>query len=310
MASPSKTYQHNSPSDILWSQMKKQLNMREDLRNKKQELEDLIRDENRSASIVSSTNKFQRLSSSASSLTDNQNTQGSNVNEENNEDNKIINCYRDFLLKNTASKNNKQVDNDGSGLSSSSEVEDEDEEEIIMKRYIPNINPKVTDINEKSLHRQHDTTYTFKPHQQQNLCPTDELIEENSQKFGKNLDLSEKLETEIFSNYKSNENKFTRDIFNSHIHLNEASNCDSNTELKVFNELSMKFSDLVSNQQKMNESMQNNFNDLVEFQKASISKGNQRQFSSNTMYDASSQSTMANQFQFQMQMQQMMFNIK
>ena len=36
----------NSPSDLLWSQMKKQLNMRENMRNKKKELEDLIRDEN------------------------------------------------------------------------------------------------------------------------------------------------------------------------------------------------------------------------------------------------------------------------
>ena len=35
-----------SPSDLLWSQMKKQLNMRENLRNKKKELEDLIRDVN------------------------------------------------------------------------------------------------------------------------------------------------------------------------------------------------------------------------------------------------------------------------
>jgi hypothetical protein len=36
-----------SPSDLLWTQMKKQLNMRESLRNKKKELEDLIRDEHR-----------------------------------------------------------------------------------------------------------------------------------------------------------------------------------------------------------------------------------------------------------------------
>ena len=35
----------HSPSDLLWKQMKKQLNMRENLRNKKKELEDLIRDE-------------------------------------------------------------------------------------------------------------------------------------------------------------------------------------------------------------------------------------------------------------------------
>ncbi len=36
-----------SPSDLLWNQMKKQLYMRESLRNKKKELEDLIRDEYR-----------------------------------------------------------------------------------------------------------------------------------------------------------------------------------------------------------------------------------------------------------------------
>lgn len=38
---------HHSPSDLLWNQMKKQLNMRESMRNKKKELEDLIRDEYR-----------------------------------------------------------------------------------------------------------------------------------------------------------------------------------------------------------------------------------------------------------------------
>ena len=37
---------HSSPSDLLWSQMKRQLNMRESMRNKKKELEDLIRNEN------------------------------------------------------------------------------------------------------------------------------------------------------------------------------------------------------------------------------------------------------------------------
>lgn len=37
--------QHHSPSDLLWSQMKRQLNMRESMRSKKKELEDLIRDE-------------------------------------------------------------------------------------------------------------------------------------------------------------------------------------------------------------------------------------------------------------------------
>ncbi len=39
--------QNASPSDLLWSQMKRQLNMRENLRSKKQELEELIRVENR-----------------------------------------------------------------------------------------------------------------------------------------------------------------------------------------------------------------------------------------------------------------------
>ena len=323
MASPSKTYQHNSPSDVLWSQMKKQLNMREDLRNKKQELEDLIRDENRSTTNKSSIATSQRSSSNTSSVTENQETQ---ANEENNEDNKIINCYRDFLLKNTnnfsSAKNKQETDNsekDGSSVSSSSseeEVEDEDEEEIIMKRYIPNINPKVTNTNEKSFQRKHDSTYTFKPHQQQNICSTDELIEENSQKFGKTFDLIENRESkevgsddEIFSNYKSNENKFTRDILSNH-NLNKVANSESKTELKVFNELSMKFSDLVSNQQKMNESMQKNFTELVNFQKASINKGNQ--FNTNPIFDVNSQSNINNQFQFQfqMQMQQMMFSIK
>jgi hypothetical protein len=36
----------SSPSDLLWTQMRKQLSMRDNLRNKKKELEDLIRDVN------------------------------------------------------------------------------------------------------------------------------------------------------------------------------------------------------------------------------------------------------------------------
>ena len=43
-----------SPSDLLWTQMKKQLNMRENLRNKKKELEDLIRDENHAPTVANS----------------------------------------------------------------------------------------------------------------------------------------------------------------------------------------------------------------------------------------------------------------
>jgi hypothetical protein len=39
-------------SDLLWSEMKKQLNMRENLRNKKKELEDLIKNENKKNSFI------------------------------------------------------------------------------------------------------------------------------------------------------------------------------------------------------------------------------------------------------------------
>lgn len=44
--------QQHSPSDLLWSQMKRQLNMRESMRNKKKELEDLIKDEHQVLPLV------------------------------------------------------------------------------------------------------------------------------------------------------------------------------------------------------------------------------------------------------------------
>lgn len=47
---------HHSPSDLLWNQMKRQLNMRESMRSKKKELEDLIRDEYQNAPFAATNN--------------------------------------------------------------------------------------------------------------------------------------------------------------------------------------------------------------------------------------------------------------
>lgn len=50
--------QHHSPSDLLWSQMKRQLNMRESMRSKTKELEDLIRDEYQISPLPMQVDKF------------------------------------------------------------------------------------------------------------------------------------------------------------------------------------------------------------------------------------------------------------
>ncbi len=108
---------HNSPSDLLWSQMKRQLNMREHLRSKKQELEELIRDENGAA----------------------QRSGGACEGEENGEENRLVSCYRGLLLKNKREHEEQaNVAGVGAGGVEGEEraEEDEDEEEIIMKRYV------------------------------------------------------------------------------------------------------------------------------------------------------------------------------
>jgi hypothetical protein len=109
-----------SPSDLLWSQMKKQLNMRENLRNKKKELEDLIRDVNtapiKSAEsfVTSAKNPSQMLELNEKMLNslkakviskkdleieDMSDDQCSNNEEEGYaENNDIINGYREFFM--------------------------------------------------------------------------------------------------------------------------------------------------------------------------------------------------------------------
>ncbi len=133
-------FEHNaSPSDLLWSQMKRQLKMRENLRNKKQELEELIRVENKEDVEEEEEEK-----------------------EENNEDNKIINCYREFLLKNKLQQEKQKLEDNNSG-----DEDEEDEEDIIMKRYIPNLCPVGKNLN----------VTTSQHQQQENVCTADELIQ-------------------------------------------------------------------------------------------------------------------------------------
>ena len=126
----SATYQHNSPSDLLWSQMKRQLNMRENLRSKKQELEELIQNENRV--VIDEEEEGEGEDEEDISA----------EKEEDNEDNKIVNCYRDFLLKNklsfgaTVTSRQHEVDSPEERHNDSDDdcLTSEDEEEIIMKR--------------------------------------------------------------------------------------------------------------------------------------------------------------------------------
>lgn len=311
------SFQHNSPSDLLWSQMKKQLNMRENLRNKKQELEDLIRHENKPVAMISNAKNSRIESTRSSSIESNLDevTTEKNLykdNYENTEDNKIMNCYRDFLLKNKHSfsdptsqsekKNQKFKDGD-TGTSSA----EEDEEEIIMKRYIPNINPKSVDLNEKSFNSKNELLFK-KNQQQQNICSTDELIEENKEIESLNNDCQlQSLDNDnVFSKYKPNELKFTHDVLNQN-------KLDDKFDLKAFtDQVTEKFSNLVVSQQKLSDSMQKNFTDLFEMHKKTLQNHDARTTFDNRFQLPEMnnfQTNMSAQFQFQMQVQQMMFNM-
>ena len=270
--------QHTSPSDMLWNQMKKQLNMRENLRSKKKELEDLIRDENARA-----------VSSPDTSINEEGEEEQAQPDEENNENNKIVNCYREFLLKNKLSfsqgqsKNEYEYlfedkkpeatspvssDQDSDNEGANQEEEDEDEEEIIMKRYVPHANPKQhADVAEQTK----QNSSVKKVYQQHNICSTDELIKEPA-----------------------------------------ATEPPQQAEMNILSNLSSQFTQLVQNQQKLNESMQKNFEDLLKTSATKQQSDQSAQTSSQPTNDSNSLGFMITsqfQFQMQMQMQQMMFNM-
>ncbi len=276
---------HHSPSDLLWNQMKKQLNMRENLRSKKKELEDLIRDENNLDS-----NRTEKLKT--------------DQNDNHNDDNKIINGYRDFFLQNKSNskysslnRSNPNEEQEFSSSSSSSSSSDtEDEEEIIMKRYVPNSNslPKSSELFKIEKKPQQLT-------QQQNICSTDELIKENYE--SNDFD---------FSNQNNNDDD-EEEEFNSTMKNAVSKKNDDETEKNNFlNSLSVKFNDLILNQQQLNESIQKNFSQLLD-----KSNNNKNEETNNTKPPVSSSSTSSNaylmnsqfQYQTQMQVQQLMFNL-
>lgn len=198
-----------SPSDLLWNQMKKQLNMRENLRNKKKELEDMIRNENAAPNSSSDTagviNQSQMLELKEKMLSslkakiseqkDFDNNDYSNNEEEGYaENNDIINGYRDFFMKKKSAFNSedsydkdffqklKSIKLNASKIESEAEEEDEksydeEEEDIIMKRYKP----------EMMLPREEKLNSTLFRKQQENVLSADELIKK-SFKYKKSLE--------------------------------------------------------------------------------------------------------------------------
>lgn len=272
---------HHSPSDLLWNQMKKQLNMRENLRSKKKELEDLIRDENNLDS-----NRTEKLKT--------------DQNDNDNDDNKIINGYRDFFLQNKSNSKysslNRSNPNEEQECSSSSSSDTEDEEEIIMKRYVPNSNSLSKSSEVFKIEKKPQQLI-----QQQNICSTDELIKENYE--SNDLD---------YSNQNNDDDE--EEEFNSTMKNAVSKKKDDETEKNNFlNSLSIKFNDLILNQQQLNESIQKNFSQLLD--KSNNNNNNDK--TNNNKPPVPSSSTTSNaylmnsqfQFQTQMQVQQLMFNL-
>ena len=158
-----------SPSDLLWSQMKKQLGMRESLRNKKKELEDLIRDVNTPPATmpVVTQNQMQefkekmfntfrtRLNGKQNKTTESDGEsfeyeRNESVNEEEEEEedgyaenNEIINGYREFFMRKKSAFDledgyekefltklkNKKTENQDAKVKDESECSEEEDEE-------------------------------------------------------------------------------------------------------------------------------------------------------------------------------------
>jgi len=331
----SKTFEnHHSPSDLLWNQMKKQLNMRENLRSKKNELEELIRDENNSDRTEI---EFKSISNPANASRSN----GSqNMVPDENNSNKIINGYKDFFLKNKSSMRklttpNEDIDDEQQHQNYYDET---DEEEIIMKRYVPSVG------------KQNNTTYMSEKKsssiQQQNICSADELIKDNydTNDFDSCDDDDDQAEEERVDGLKNKEqheyeneeeddqdedqsdyeadeninrkkmkqsdkleNVFAKYVDKNHRKKSSRHSDKQSDETNILNSLNTKFNDLIMNQQQLNESIQKNFSQLLSKSKPDTleQQYEEKRRPSNNAY------LMASQFQFQtqMQVQQLMFNL-
>ncbi|CAF0749445.1 unnamed protein product [Brachionus calyciflorus] len=211
----------HSPSDVLWSQMKKQLNMRENLRNKKKEFEDIIREEyardEEEKKEIKNYDQVEKFES---------------PNDENNE---ILNGYRDFFLR-------KRTDSEKKAKLLSEFFEQE----------------KI---------------------QQENICPPDELIQDEESESS-----TTSSESEIEEEEDLNENNLESQNY---------------VPMKCLNDLGDKIENLLTNQQKMNENMFKNFTEL--FEKKFKNEVNNVEHIQTPVYQS--------QFQTQLQIQQLMFNL-
>ena len=345
MLSSKTSENHHSPSDLLWNQMKTQLNMRENLRTKKNELEELIRDEN------NSDRTELEFKSSLNTASAPRNSGGQNMLPDESNSNKIINGYRDFFLKNKSNANKLARSN----VEGNDDYDDEhyqyydetDEEEIIMKRYVP------------SASKQGNTTYISEKKsssiQQQNVCSADELIKENydtndfdscdddedqveegeeEEKDQENKEQNEydneedeeeenqsDYEADMMNSKKTGNKDNLENVFAKYVDKNQPKNSSLQTDKQladtnILNSLNSKFNDLIMNQQQLNESIQRNFSQLLSKSMPNTLQQQQQQQQqpeekrrpsnpSNNAY------LMASQFQFQtqMQVQQLMFNL-
>jgi hypothetical protein len=375
---------NHSPSDLLWTQMKKQLNMRENLRNKKKELEDLIRDVNSSSDnealknqtqiqelkekMLSTfiersiekdldendkqqqTNEFDIMDECSSSENEKEKAQKSKRNNEDEsyeDNNEIINGYRDFFLRKRSNmsgdENNLYSDSNSyertylnklnklksANIDSDSETESETEEEE-EETYKPNKSAEAKTSYEKIyLAINSDSKVKL---QQENVCSADELINKDIKaKYRDETDENESSESDndqgeeeeyndtkpegellkIFSTYAKNSDELK--------YIPSQSEKAESSNASAINELKLDLSKMISNQNQFNEAMQKSFGELLEKVSKQSSptheQFNQPQmqpgFYHNNNTNSSSYLAMTSQFQFQMQMQvqQLMFNL-
>ncbi len=280
-------YKH-SPSDYLWIEMKKQLNMRENLRNKKKELEDLIQNENgKTASLLINSYMLNGENSDNNKESENNkeiDEEEDDDNEENDKDyfeesnnNDIINGYREFFLR---TKNNSIVKQEEKPMDNNNKIISNEK------------------ISPKEVVRQ----------KQENICPPEELIDDEIMRT-RTENHHQIKQTEFENNVylmknddfcKIDENKIEGVLLKS---LPEKQN------QKAIYDLSEKMDKFITNQQQLNESMNKNFQEFLTKQNES-----QRSFHNSSFMNMTSSNTTNNnndqiQFQTQIQIQQLMFNL-
>ena len=270
-------YKH-SPSDYLWIEMKKQLNMRENLRSKKKELEDLIQNENgKTSSLLINSYMLNSEKNENDKVNDeNKEDEDDQNNEENDKDyfeesnnNDIINGYREFFLRTKANSATKQE--------------------------------KQNDLNEKN------SPKGIVRQKQENICPPEELIDDEIMRT-RTENLRQVKQTEFENNMYLMRNDDFSKIDDNKIEGVLLKSYPEKQNQNTINDLSEKMDKFITNQQQLNESINKNFQEFLTKQNET-----QRSFHNSSFMNITPSNNNNNndqmQFQTQIQIQQLMFNL-